>query len=97
MIAAKMGGADTIIFPKENERELAKIPDVIKKGLKLHPVSHADEVLRIALDIDKPENFMKDELKMRAEATVKKGQIPPREKMRHKGGEGDGEIPGVPQ
>jgi ATP-dependent Lon protease len=94
LIAAKMGGSDTIIFPKENERDLIKIPDEIKKGLKLRPVSHADEVLRIALDLENPERFMKDELKMRAGALKgSQAAIPPRDKLKHK----SDETPDMPQ
>lgn len=93
LIAARMGGTDIVIFPKENERELVKVPEEIKKGLTLKPVSHADEVLRIALDIPDPEDFMKDEVKLRGEGG-KRGTsaMPPREKMRHKE-----DTSGVPQ
>ena len=59
LIAAKLGGADTIIIPKENEKDLLKISKEILEGLSIHPVSHADEVLRLALEVPDPENFMK--------------------------------------
>jgi ATP-dependent Lon protease len=59
LIAAKLGGADTIIIPKENEKDLAKIGKEILEGLSIHPVSHADEVLRLALEVPNPETFMK--------------------------------------
>ncbi|MCO5143776.1 MAG: endopeptidase La [Oligoflexia bacterium] len=59
LIAAKIGGADTIIFPKENEKDLTKISKEILEGLSLHPVSHADEVLRLALEVPDPDSFMK--------------------------------------
>ncbi len=59
LIAAKLGGADTIIIPKENEKDLSKISEEVLAGLSIHPVSHADEVLRLALEVPDPENFMK--------------------------------------
>src|SRR5690606_17643024 len=58
LIAAKLGGADTIIIPKENEKDLAKISREILEGLDIHPVSHADGVLRVALEVPNPESFM---------------------------------------
>jgi ATP-dependent Lon protease len=59
LIAAKLGGADTIIIPQENEKDLAKISKEVLDGLSIHPVTHADEVLRLALEVPDPANFMK--------------------------------------
>ncbi|MGI9499243.1 MAG: endopeptidase La [Geminicoccaceae bacterium] len=49
LLAALRGGIKTVLIPKENEKDLAEIPDNVKKGLKIIPVSEADEVLRQAL------------------------------------------------
>ncbi len=49
LLAALRGGIKTVLIPKENEKDLADIPDNVKKGLKIMPVSEADEVLRLAL------------------------------------------------
>jgi ATP-dependent Lon protease len=38
-----------VLIPQENEKDLAEIPDNILNGLKIIPVSHVDEVLRLAL------------------------------------------------
>ena len=38
-----------MLIPKENERDLPEIPDNVKKGLELVPVSTVDEVLARAL------------------------------------------------
>jgi len=35
------------------------IPDEIKNGIEIRPVSDAEEVLKIALNLSKPEEFMK--------------------------------------
>ncbi len=59
LIAAKVGGATTIIFPKENEKDLDQVSQEIKKGLTLYPVISTDEVLRLALDIRDASNFMR--------------------------------------
>ncbi len=38
-----------MIIPKENEKDLAEVPDNVKQGLKIIPVSNVGEVLKIAL------------------------------------------------
>ena len=38
-----------MLIPKENERDLPEIPDNVKKGLEIVPVSTVDEVLARAL------------------------------------------------
>ena len=55
----RSGGADTVIIPKENEKDLTKISKEILDGLAIHPVTHADEVLRLALEVPNPDTFMK--------------------------------------
>jgi ATP-dependent Lon protease len=49
LLAALRGGIKTVLIPKENEKDLAEIPDNVKKALQIVPVSTADEVLRRAL------------------------------------------------
>ncbi|MCL6607478.1 MAG: endopeptidase La [Geminicoccaceae bacterium] len=49
LLAALRGGLETVIIPKENEKDLAEIPDNVKKALKIVPVATIDEVLRLAL------------------------------------------------
>jgi len=50
LLAALRGGLKTVVIPKENEKDLAEIPDNVKKGLKIVPVAAVDEVLRLALE-----------------------------------------------
>jgi ATP-dependent Lon protease len=38
-----------VIIPAENEKDLAEIPDNVKSGLEIRPVSSMEEVLKIAL------------------------------------------------
>jgi len=49
MLAALRGGLKTVLIPKENEKDLAEIPDNVKKGLEIVPVTTVDEVLARAL------------------------------------------------
>jgi ATP-dependent Lon protease len=49
LLAALRGGVKLVLIPKENEKDLADIPDNIKQGMKIIPVSTVDEVLEHAL------------------------------------------------
>jgi len=49
VLAAHRIGINTVILPKENEKDLEEIPGKIKKKMKLVLVEHLDEVLEIAL------------------------------------------------
>ena len=49
LLAALRAGITTVFIPKENEKDLAEIPDNVKKHLKLIPVSDVDEVIAQAL------------------------------------------------
>ncbi|ACI98655.1 endopeptidase La [Rhodospirillum centenum] len=49
LLAALRGGIKTVLIPKENEKDLADIPDNVKKGMSIIPVSTVDEVLANAL------------------------------------------------
>ncbi|NFO34046.1 endopeptidase La [Clostridium botulinum] len=48
-LAAFRAGIDTIIIPKENEKDIEKIPNSIKNKLNIIPVSQVNEVLKNAL------------------------------------------------
>ncbi|SEQ68658.1 ATP-dependent Lon protease [Loktanella sp. DSM 29012] len=49
LLAALRGGIKTVLIPAENEKDLADIPDNVKEGLTLIPVTHVSEVLEHAL------------------------------------------------
>lgn len=49
LLAALRGGIKTVLIPKENEKDLVEIPDNVKKGMQIIPVSHLDEVIKHAL------------------------------------------------
>jgi ATP-dependent Lon protease len=49
LLAALRGGIKTVLIPEENVKDLADIPDNVKEGLEIVPVSHVSEVLKHAL------------------------------------------------
>ncbi|WP_142848500.1 endopeptidase La [Telmatospirillum sp. J64-1] len=49
LLAALRGGLKTVLIPKDNEKDLAEIPDNVKSGLNIMPVTTVDEVLQNAL------------------------------------------------
>ncbi len=49
LLAALRAGIKTVVIPSENEKDLAEIPDNVKRGLKIIPVTTVDDVLKQAL------------------------------------------------
>ena len=49
LLAAHRGGITTVLIPRDNEKDLVEIPDNVKKGLTIIPLSTVDEVLSAAL------------------------------------------------
>jgi len=49
LLAALRGGIKTVLIPADNEKDLADVPDNVKKGLEIIPVSEVDLVLKEAL------------------------------------------------
>jgi ATP-dependent Lon protease len=49
LLAALRGGIKTVLIPQENEKDLAEIPDNVKRHLAIVPVSSVDDVLAHAL------------------------------------------------
>jgi len=54
LLAALRGGVKTVLIPMDNAKDLEEIPDNVKNGLEIIPVSSLDEVLGHAL-VDKLE------------------------------------------
>ncbi len=53
VLAAHRCGIKTIIIPYENKKDLEEIPNSVAKDLTIKPVDCMDEVLQIALDMNK--------------------------------------------
>ena len=49
LLAALRGGIKKVLIPEENVKDLADIPDNVKNGMEIIPVSRVGEVLRHAL------------------------------------------------
>ena len=49
LLAALRGGIETVLIPEDNAKDLADVPDNVKEGLEIIPVSTIDEVLGHAL------------------------------------------------
>mgnify|MGYP001489417520 CR=1 FL=1 len=49
-LSAHRAGLKTVLFPKENEKDLDDIPESVRTDLTFIPVSHLDEVLDYALN-----------------------------------------------
>ncbi len=60
LLAALRGGIRTVLIPEENEKDLTEIPDNVKKGLTIIPVSTVRQVLDHAL-VRQPEPIEWDE------------------------------------
>lgn len=61
LLAALRADIKTVFLPKENEKDLAEIPDSVKNNLEIIPVSHVDEVIARAL-VRKPQAIHWDEV-----------------------------------
>ncbi len=49
LLAALRGGLKTVLIPEDNVKDLVEIPQNIRDGLEIVPVSHVDQVLERAL------------------------------------------------
>ena len=58
-LAAHRAGIKTVLIPKDNRKDLREIPRKIRKEMRIIPVEFVDEVLREALVLEKPEEFLK--------------------------------------
>ena len=60
LLAALRGGMKTVLIPEENAKDLVDIPELVKSGLEIIPVTRMDEVIARAL-VRKPEPIEWDE------------------------------------
>jgi len=62
LLAALRGGIDKVLIPEENAKDLADIPDSVKNGMEIVPVSRMGEVLKHALtQVPEPIEWDQDE------------------------------------
>ena len=58
ILAAHRAGIKTVLIPKDNEKDLKEIPPKILKSVEVILVEDMDQVLRKALVLDDPEQFL---------------------------------------
>jgi ATP-dependent Lon protease len=58
ILAAHRGGITRILIPIENEKDLQEVPANILRAVHVEPVDHLDAVLRNALVLAEPEEFL---------------------------------------
>ena len=59
ILAAHRAGITTVIMPRENAKDLRDLPKKVLKAIRICSVEHMDEVLRIALRLPNPDEFLK--------------------------------------
>ncbi len=59
VLAAHRGGIKTVLIPAENEKDIKEIPPAILRTISIGLVDHMDQVLRQALVLDTPQDFLK--------------------------------------
>ena len=55
LLAAHRAGVFEVILPKDNEKDLAEVPENLRNAMKLHFVDTVDQVLALALEQPLPE------------------------------------------
>jgi ATP-dependent Lon protease len=76
LLAAHRFGLKTLILSKENEKDLADIPDEVRDDLTIHVVDTIDEVLKFALEDDQSGETLETPQIWRSEATSSDLPIP---------------------
>ncbi|MFM7333668.1 MAG: endopeptidase La [Tabrizicola sp.] len=82
LLAALRGGIKTVFIPEENAKDLAEIPENVKTGLTIIPVTHVREVLAQAL-VRQPEPVEWDEAAEEAAAAARAAQNQPPSQTAH--------------
>jgi ATP-dependent Lon protease len=60
VLAAHRAGVKTVLVPAENEKDIRDIPPTVLRAVQIELVEHMDQVLRKALVLDDPEDFLKE-------------------------------------
>jgi ATP-dependent Lon protease len=57
LLAARRGGIEHVLMPKENERELKEIPAKVTRSIHIRSIEHMDDVLKYALVLEDPDSL----------------------------------------
>jgi len=60
ILAAHRAGIKKVLIPEENERDISEIPPTVARAMTIKIVAHMDDVLREALVLDHPDEFLKE-------------------------------------
>ncbi|MCE9573178.1 MAG: endopeptidase La [Deltaproteobacteria bacterium] len=60
ILAAHRGGVTTVLIPVDNKKDLKDIPERVLAEVTVIPVAHMDEVLRHALAVASPQDFLRE-------------------------------------
>jgi ATP-dependent Lon protease len=55
LLAAHRAGVFEVILPKDNEKDLAEVPENLRSEMKMHFVDTMDQVLKISLESPLPQ------------------------------------------
>ncbi|MCX5800906.1 MAG: endopeptidase La [Candidatus Eisenbacteria bacterium] len=61
LVAARRAGIETVLIPKLNERELTELPAEVRNSLNIVGVETMDEVLQLALDMERGKLYLAKE------------------------------------
>ena len=59
VLAAHRAGIKTVLIPTENEKDIKEIPPTILRSITIKLVDHMDQVLRQALVLNNPDDFLR--------------------------------------
>lgn len=71
ILAAKRDGIDTILYPKNNQRDLDKLSDEVKEGVTFYPVDDMQQVLSYAFPNDKTVRMSEEEYEAKLDKEAK--------------------------
>jgi ATP-dependent Lon protease len=83
LLAALRGGLKTVVIPKDNEKDLAEIPENVKKGLNIVCAGTVEEVLHHALAAPLVPIEWTEEEKAKAESQMHKADGEDEDVVRH--------------
>jgi ATP-dependent Lon protease len=76
LLAAHRAGLFEVILPQENEKDVAEVPENLRREMKLHFVDNMDQVLAVALEGPLPQMPSDTETTMAPIATPPTAEIP---------------------
>jgi len=77
VLAAHRGGIKTVLIPAENEKDVHDVPPTVLKNVSIKLVDHMDQVLRQALVLESPEEFLKKPVPAEEPVVAPTFEVPP--------------------